>query len=162
MFFNFHNVVLATHQEVRTAIAMAIDHQALIKQARQGLASPLCTDHGSAYHPGYDPNAPCPVFDPTAAKKLLDDNGWVKGTDGVRAKGNQRLEFEYSTTADQPSRIQTEAIIQRDLSAIGVKLDIQNYAATTFFPLLFAGRASPPTGAVAGRYDIAEFEITPG
>ena len=160
MFFNFRNVVLATHQEVRNAIAMAIDHQALIKLALQGLASPLCTDHGSAYHPGYDPNAPCPVFDPRAANQLLDDNGWVKGKDGVRAKGNQSLEFEYSTTANAPYRIQTEAIIQRDLSVIGIELDIQNYAPTTFFPLVIGGKASPPTGAVAGRYDIAEFSVS--
>ena len=48
MFFNFHNPVLATHLEVRQAMAMAIDHQALIKEARHGFASLLCTDHGLA------------------------------------------------------------------------------------------------------------------
>jgi peptide/nickel transport system substrate-binding protein len=56
LFFNFRNTVLASHLEVRQA--MAIDQQALITQARQGFASPLCTDHPSAYHPGYQPNAP--------------------------------------------------------------------------------------------------------
>ena len=30
---------------------------------------------------------PCPEFNPAAANKLLDDNGWVKGADGVRTKG---------------------------------------------------------------------------
>jgi peptide/nickel transport system substrate-binding protein len=74
LWFNFHNTVLTSHQEVRQAMAMAVDQQALIK-ARYGLAQPSCTDHGSALHPGYDPFAPCPVFDLAAANKLLDDNG---------------------------------------------------------------------------------------
>jgi peptide/nickel transport system substrate-binding protein len=161
MYFNFHNMILATHQEVRQALAMAIDHQALIEVARHGFASPLCTDHAPAYHPGYEPNVGgCPVFDPAAANKLLEDNGWVKGADGVRSRGGQRLEFEYSTNVtDAPQRIDTEAILQRNFKEIGIKIDIQNYPQDTFFgPFLNGGKASPPTGAVAGRYDIAEWE----
>ena len=158
LYFNFHNQVLASHLEVRQAMAIAIDHQALIEALPQGLAGPLCTDHGSFYHPGYEPGANCPVFDPAAAKKLLEDNGWVKGPDGVRARGNQRLEFEYSTALSaKPYRTAVEAIIQRDLKAIGIQLDIQNYPGDTFFgSILPGGKASPPSGAVAGRYDIAE------
>jgi peptide/nickel transport system substrate-binding protein len=159
LWFNFHNTVLASHLEVRQAMAMAIDHQALIQVALHGLATPLCTDHGSFYHPGYETNAPCPEFNPTAANKLLADNGWVRGPDGVRAKGGQRLEFEYSTTANNAWRNATEVILQRDFQAIGIKLDIQNHPATPFFvSFLPAGKASPPTGAVAGSYDIAEYE----
>ena len=141
---------------------MAINHLTLIQVAYHGFASPLCTDHGSAYHPGYDPI----IVGPTAlslilatANKLLDDNGWVKGADGVRAKGGQRLEFEYSRSSFQFCRLDVEAIIQRNLRAIGIKLDIQNYPYDKFFgSFLPEGKASPPTGAVAGRYDIAEFE----
>jgi hypothetical protein len=44
MYFDFHNQVLASHLEVRQA--MAIDHQALIKAIPGRLATPLCTDHG--------------------------------------------------------------------------------------------------------------------
>src|SRR6266536_2964820 len=87
LFFNFHNVVLVSHLEVRQAMAMAVDQQTIIAGALKGLGTPLCTDHPSAYHPGYQPDAPCPVFDLAAAKKLLEDNGWVKGPDGVRTKG---------------------------------------------------------------------------
>jgi peptide/nickel transport system substrate-binding protein len=99
-----------------------LDQQALIQGALHGLGTPLCTDHGSFYHPGYETNAPCSEFNVTAANKLLADKGWVRGPDGVRAKGGQRLEFEYSTTANNAWRSATEA--------------------------------------VAGSYDIAEFENT--
>ena len=159
LLFNFNNTVLANHLEVRQAIAMAIDHKALITEARLGYANPLCTDHTSFYHPGYDPDAPCPDFNPAAANKLLEDNGWVKGPDGVRTKGGQRLEFEYSTNISyNPSRFIAEDIVQRNLQAVGIKLDIQNYPGTIFFgPFLTGGRPSPPTGAVAGRYDIVQY-----
>jgi peptide/nickel transport system substrate-binding protein len=159
MHFNFHNMVLASHLEVRQAMAMAIDHQGLIQMAGHGFATPLCTDHGSFYHPGYEVTAPCPVFDPAAANKLLSDNGWVKGADGVRTRGGQRLEFEYSTSVSGAMwRLTSEAIIQRNLQALGIKLDIQNYPHDMFFNhLLPEGKASPPSGAVAGRYDIAEY-----
>jgi peptide/nickel transport system substrate-binding protein len=160
LYFNFHNLILSSHPEVRQAIAMAIDHQALITTARLGYANPLCTDHAAFYHPGFDLNAGCPVFNPAVANQLLSDNGWVKGPDGVRSKGGQRLEFEYSTSLSLNLwRYATEAIVQQDLQAIGIKLDIQNYTNGTFFgSLLPGGKASPPTGAVADRYDIAEFQ----
>ena len=157
IYFNFHNTILASHPEVRMAIAMSIDHQALIDVARQGFATPLCTDHPSGLHPGYELYANCPVFDPALANQLLSDNGWLKGPDGVRVRGGQRLEFEYSTTP-APFRIAGEATLQRNFKQIGIKLDIHNYPGGTFFgSLLPGGKASPPTGAVAGRYDIAEW-----
>ncbi len=158
MYFDFHNTILANHTEVRQAMALAIDHQALMKALPGPIAFPLCTDHSTAYHPGFDPNAPCPVFDPAAANKLLEDNGWVKGPDGVRVRDGQRLEFEYSTAVDHLQwRLDTEPIIQRNLQAIGIKLDIQNYPNDVFWGTVVpAGKASPPSGAVAGRYDIAE------
>jgi ABC-type transport system substrate-binding protein/serine/threonine protein kinase len=161
LFFNLHNTLLAGHPEVRQAMAMAIDHQALITQAMHGFATPLCTDHPSALHPGYQPDAFCPPFDAVAANKLLDDNGWVKGEDGVRTRGKERLEFEYSSTTSTSHawRSEDEGIIQSDFGQIGIKLDIQNYPDDKLFGVLLpGGKASPPTGAVGGRYDIAEWE----
>src|SRR5216683_1212018 len=158
-YFNFHNKILGQHPEVRQAMAMAIDHQALIDTARRGQAAPLCTDHASGVKPGYQPDAPCPKFDPAAANALLDQNGWVAGADKVRAKAGMRLEFNYSTTANNFWRADDELILQADFKAIGVKIDIQNYPASTYFgPFLTGGNASPPTGAVAGKFDIGEFE----
>src|SRR5207248_2873006 len=149
LWFNFHNTILASHPEVRQAMAMAIDHQALIQQVWHGFATPLCTDHPSALHPGYELYVNyenCPVFDPALANQLLSDNGWVKGADGVRTKGGQRLEFEYATTTAS-FRIAGEAIIERNFKEIGIRLDIHNYPSGTFFgSLLPRGKASPPTG----------------
>jgi peptide/nickel transport system substrate-binding protein len=125
-------------------MAMAIDHQALIQVARQGFATPLCTDHPSALHPGYEPGADCPVFDAALANQLLSDHGWVKGADGVRSKGGQRLSFEYATCAScTPGRLAGEAILERNLQAIGIQLDIHNYPGGTF---LLSCDQIPPNG----------------
>jgi len=151
LYFNFHNKILADNVDVRKAIAMAIDHQALITTARRGQAVPLCTDHGQAFVPGYQADAACPKFDPAGASAMLKADGWVAGKDGVLAKGGQRLEFQYSTTANNYWRADDELILQANFKAIGIQIDITNYPASTFFgPFL--------TGGVAGKYDIAEFE----
>jgi peptide/nickel transport system substrate-binding protein len=55
-----------------------------------------------------------------------------------------------------------EAIIQRNFKEIGVKLDIHNYSSGFFGSFLPGGKASPPTGGLAGRYDIAEWANTFG
>ena len=160
MYFDFRNQILGSDKVVRQAMAMAIDHMALIDTARRGFATPLCTDHAAALVPGYQANAPCPKFDTAAANKLLDQDGWTtKDSNGIRHKGNQVLNFEYSTTANNLWRADDELILQQNFKAIGVSLSIQNYPASTFFgPFLTNNTPSPPTGAQSGRYDIAEFE----
>src|SRR5581483_1207242 len=52
MIINLKNPILGQHLEVRKAMAMAIDHSALINVARLGEAIPLCTDHGKSVVPG--------------------------------------------------------------------------------------------------------------
>ncbi|HVU67507.1 MAG TPA: peptide ABC transporter substrate-binding protein [Ktedonobacteraceae bacterium] len=151
LYFNFKNKVLADNVEVRQAIAMAIDHDALITTARRGQAVKLCTDHGQAYVPGYQADAPCPKYDPDGAKALLTSHGWTAGKDGVMTKNGQRLEFQYSTTANNYWRADDELIIQANLQAIGIQIDISNYPASTFFGTFL------PSGVV-GKYDLAEFE----
>lgn len=152
IYFNLHNPLLQD-VNLRKAIAMAIDHNALIQTARRGAALPLCTDHPKSFNPGYQADAPCPKFDPTAANALLDQNGYTKGADGVRTKNGKRMEFLYSTTANNAWRAADELILQSNLKAIGIKLDIQNYPASTFFGDIL------PKGDVT-KYGLAEFENT--
>ena len=104
--------------EVRQAMAMAVDQQSLIQVARRGFAGVRCQDHPSLQVPGYTANLTCPKFDLAAANSLLQSKGWVMGSDGVRAKNGERLEFQYSTTAnnlwrcrrpvDQPGQLQED------------------------------------------------------
>ena len=158
IWINFNNKILGGNPEVRQAMAMAVDQQTLIQVARRGFAGTRCQDHPSVQVPGYTASLTCPKFDLAAANQLLASHGWVMGADGVRSKNGQRLEFEYSTTAGNLWRADDQLINQQNFLKIGIKLDIMNYPASTFFgSFLPAGNPSPPTGAVSGRYDIAEF-----
>ena len=160
LYFNFHNPILGKDAAVRQAMAMAIDHQALINTARQGYATALCTDHAAALQPGFERDAPCPKFDVAGANALLDQDGWTqRDAGGYRFKGKEKLDFQYSTTDNNLWRAQDESILQQNFKAIGIKLEIQNYPASTFYSFfLTSGSASAAAGAVAGKYDIAEFE----
>jgi peptide/nickel transport system substrate-binding protein len=160
MYLDFRNPILGSDAAVRKAMSMAIDHTALIDTARRGFASPLCTDHPAGIVPGYQADAACPKYDPAAANALLDQDGWSKLVAGqARTKGSQVLSFNYSTTANNLWRADDELILQQNFAAIGIKLNIQNYPASTFFgPFLTKNTPSPATGAQSGRYDLAEFE----
>jgi peptide/nickel transport system substrate-binding protein len=160
MYLDFRNPILGSDAAVRKAMSMAIDHTALIDTARRGFASPLCTDHSAGVVPGYQANVTCPTFDPAAANALLDQDGWSKLVAGQpRTKGNEVLSFEYSTTANNLWRADDELILQQNFAAIGIKLVIQNYPASTFFgPFLNKNTPSGATGAQSGHYDLAEFE----
>jgi peptide/nickel transport system substrate-binding protein len=152
LWFNFHNKVLANNPEVRKAIAMATDQQTLIDVARRGLGGKRCQDHPSVQVPGYTANLDCPQLHPDfdGANTLLKQNGWVMGSDGVYTKNGQRLEFQYSTTANNLWRSDDQLINKANFAKIGIKVNIQNYPASTFFGSILI-TAKP------GVYDIAEF-----
>ncbi len=150
IYFNLKNPVLKD-VNIRKAISMAINQATLIQVARHGQGTPLCTDHASGYKPGYQADAPCPKFDPNAAKTLLQNAGYTLGSDNVFAKNGKKLEFQYSTTANNAWRAEDEDILQQELGAIGIKLNITNYPASTFFGTFL------PQGVV-GKYDLSEFE----
>jgi peptide/nickel transport system substrate-binding protein len=147
--FNQNNAALKD-LAVRQAISLAIDRDRLIKVARQGAGASLCTNHSAAYHPGYQADIQCPQFDLEAANKLLDAAGWIPGSDGIRQKNGLRLEFQYSTTANNTWRMQDEIINQANFLKIGVKVNIQNYPGSTFFSTFLHG-------GKPGQYDLAEW-----
>jgi peptide/nickel transport system substrate-binding protein len=152
IYFNQKNPILKD-VNVRKAIAEAVNQSSLISIARHGQGAPLCTDHPSGVHPGYQADAPCPKYDPTAAKTLLQSDGWKLGSDNVFAKNGQRLEFQYSTTSNNAWRAEDEDILQQELSAIGIKIDITNYPGGTFFGTIL------PQGQVS-KYGLGEYEQT--
>ncbi|MDR2177216.1 MAG: ABC transporter substrate-binding protein [Treponema sp.] len=86
---------------VRKAIAMALDYDTIGKNAMSGYTAPLSASLMlpiPAEQALIDANALKPYQwsqnlqeAVAAANKLLDDAGWVKGADGIRAKGGVKL-----------------------------------------------------------------------
>jgi peptide/nickel transport system substrate-binding protein len=86
---------------VRKAIAMALDYDTIGKNAMSGYTAPMAASlmlPTPAEQALIDVNALKPYQwsgnlqeAVAAANKLLDDAGWVKGADGIRAKGGVKL-----------------------------------------------------------------------
>jgi peptide/nickel transport system substrate-binding protein len=65
-------------------------------------------------------------FDPDRASRLLDEAGWRRADDGVRAKGGTRLSLRVVSTTGNKLREQIEQVLVDAWRAIGVELRIAN------------------------------------
>ena len=71
-------------------------------------------------------------FDIAKANKLLDDAGWKRGADGIRAKGEAKLKFVYQSSINAP-RQKTQAIIKQAAQKAGIEIEIKSVTASVFF-----------------------------
>jgi len=146
-------------KEVRQAIAMCIDRQAIVDDLLFG-ESPIPDTYVPQTHPLYNPDTAQYEFDPGAAVALLASVGWVDydldpetpltaaGVAGV--PDGTAFEFTYlaPTDAERPAAAQ---IVQDSLAQCGIRaeIDLREWAA------LFG---SGPDGSVFGRqFDMAQF-----
>ena len=74
----------------------------------------------------------CLKQDLDAANKLLDDAGWVKGSDGIREKDGVKLSFLYQTSTNSV-RQGTQALVKDMWAQIGVSAELRNISANVFF-----------------------------
>lgn len=61
-----------------------------------------------------------------AANKLLDEEGWVRGADGLRMKGGQPLALNLSSQ-DTTNYSATAKFLQKEWAKIGVKVTVNYY-----------------------------------
>lgn len=71
-------------------------------------------------------------FDLAAANAELDRAGWIKGADGVRAKGGVKLAILFQTNVNA-RRESTEAMLQKDWASVGFQVEIRSEPFSTFF-----------------------------
>jgi peptide/nickel transport system substrate-binding protein len=110
---------------VRRAVSMAID--------RAGIATAILRHLGSAatqllppiMSEWHDASLPPLTHDIAAARKLLDEAGWVPGTDGIRVKDNNRLSVKLLTIANRPELPVMATAIQAQLKQIGMEIAIE-------------------------------------
>ena len=116
---------------VRKALSMAIDRELLVEVGYGQAGRPTCNlVPGPAVYAS--DNTDCLTQDIAGANKLLDDAGWVKGSDGVRAKDGVRLSILYQTSTNAV-RQDFQALIKQWWSEIGVETELRNLNASVFF-----------------------------
>jgi peptide/nickel transport system substrate-binding protein len=80
-----------------------------------------------------------PQADPAAAMKLLEDDGYTKGSDGMYSKGGTPLQVSLTTFGDSASTKAMAQVVQTQLKAIGVDMQIVNKASSDFSTTMSTG-----------------------
>jgi peptide/nickel transport system substrate-binding protein len=71
-------------------------------------------------------------FNVDKASQLLEDAGWKKGPDGIRAKDGKKLKFVYQTSINTP-RQKNQAIVKQACQKAGIDVELKSVVASVFF-----------------------------
>ena len=116
---------------VRKALSMAIDRPLLVEVGYGKAGKPTC-DLVPAPDLYAAKNEHCFTQDIAGANALLDEAGWAKGADGIRAKDGVRLSILYQTSTNAV-RQDFQALIKQWWGEIGVETELRNLNASVFF-----------------------------
>ncbi|MFZ0216604.1 MAG: ABC transporter substrate-binding protein [Candidatus Dormiibacterota bacterium] len=109
-------------QAVRQALYYAINRPAIVKS--------VLYDQGSVANSvepptvfAYNPNTtPAYDYSPSKANQLLDKAGWVKGSNGVRAKDGVQLAFTMQAESGNLTLTNVMQVIQQNWKAVGCNM----------------------------------------
>jgi peptide/nickel transport system substrate-binding protein len=138
------------HVEVRQAMARALDYQSMITKITHGVGT-VARDVVPPSAIGYVANAAYP-YDPIGARKLLEAHGWKVGTDGIRAKNGERLDFVYYIVTGSATGSSIAVLVQSWLRDIGIGVTLKSSPYNQIFS--FEGPIQ------TGKYDLAAYSYT--
>ncbi len=142
---------------IREAIAHGVNRSTLIARTVGEVSSgikPLGSRMYVSTQPQY--KATAFAYNPSTTAQLMKEQGFTKASDGYwhpnfGPQKGQDLTFTIQTTSGNSVRSQTEQLFQAQMKAVGIKINIQNYDANTFFG----------TNLPSGTFQIAEFAWVP-
>ena len=117
---------------VRKALSMAIDRRLLVKIGYGAAGRATCNVLPAPAIYRSAANDACLEQDIPGANRLLDEAGWRRGADGVRAKNGARLSILYQTSTNAV-RQDFQALIKQWWAEIGVETELRNINASVFF-----------------------------
>jgi peptide/nickel transport system substrate-binding protein len=71
-------------------------------------------------------------FNIDKANRLLDEAGWKRGPDGIRAKDGKKLKFVFQTSINAP-RQKTQAIVKQACQKAGIDIELKSITASVYF-----------------------------
>jgi peptide/nickel transport system substrate-binding protein len=127
--------------KVRQALALAIDRKQIADLLYGSLGEATCNmvPAPSMYA---SPNTKCDR-DLVQAGALLDQAGWIKGTNGIRSKDGVKMALLFQTTVDSVKQKEQD-LIKADWQALGIQVELKATPGNVFWS---ADVASPDTGA---------------
>lgn len=146
LFINNEDELMKNHY-VREALALAINKKELTKAFLGGKLNPaetIISENDLAF------SARPASYNPKQAEALLDKNGWVKDTTGIRKKNGKPLEIEFKTSAGIKLYETLQVSICEYFKRVGVLCKIKNEP-----PRVLLGDSVPK-----GNFQIALFGNT--
>jgi peptide/nickel transport system substrate-binding protein len=107
---------------VRQAIELAIDKQGLF----DGVVSDVGMMMSSLLPTGpYEVDLPPSEFNPSRARQVLDQAGWLVGSDGVRTRQGVRAHLAFFISSGGAASAAAAQIIQNNLQDVGIETEIK-------------------------------------
>jgi peptide/nickel transport system substrate-binding protein len=119
-----------TEPAVRQALNLLVDRASVQEQiyGRLGQSSANFLNAPSRFH---SKNMKW-EFNVDKANQILDQAGWKRGADGIRAKDGKRLKLVYQTSINAP-RQKNQAIVKQACGKAGIDIEIKSVVASVFF-----------------------------
>lgn len=122
---------------VRRALNLAVDRQAMVDSVLQGYGRAASTFIPPQYVDYYNPDAVFP-HDPDQAMSLLDEAGWVLGSDGIRSKDGVRAEFTLMYKPEDRLRKDLSAAFASEALKVGFDVTIEGVGFDVLEPRIHA------------------------
>jgi len=142
---------------VRKALALATDRFTLVKDLLDPTINPVSVTFWDATKPFGDESLKPYPYDPEEAKSLLDAAGWKDTNgDGIRDKDGKELILRYATN-QRELRKNYQAVVQQQLKAVGIGVELANYSSDIFWNSYTDGGPQ-----AKGEYDFAQYSSVGG
>jgi peptide/nickel transport system substrate-binding protein len=119
-----------TDPVVRQALGLLVDRAAVQEQlyGRAGLVTANFLNAPSKFQ---SKNLKW-EFNVDKANQLLEQAGWKRGADGIRAKDGKKLKMVYQTSTNAV-RQKTQAIVKQAAAKAGIEMELKSVVASVFF-----------------------------
>jgi peptide/nickel transport system substrate-binding protein len=121
---------LLSDPAVQQALSLVIDRGSMQEQL-YGRAGQATANYSNAPSRFQSKNTRW-EFSVDKANKSLDDAGWKRGADGIRAKDGKRLKFLLQDSIN-PLRQKEQAIIKQGVAKAGMEMELKTVVSSVFF-----------------------------
>ena len=90
------------------------------------------------------------AYNPAKATSILKAAGFTKGSDGIMAKGGQKLSFSVINNGGYSDWVASVNVIKQNLAAVGIQVTPQNLSAPAYQSRLYGGQYELGYGSETG------------
>jgi peptide/nickel transport system substrate-binding protein len=127
------------NKNVRVALSHAINRQEILEEYLYNYGSIATTPVSPIFSSIYNSNIQPYSYDPAKARELLSAEGWNdSNNNGVIDKNGTEFEFTLNIPGGNPLRIYAATIVQNNLKAVGIEINVETLEMGAFIDNLAA------------------------